>query len=397
MSGRREALRVLHAGALDSIHLARWVELTAELGHVPLVAGHLRRGFTAARLPPLASGPHRSWQLPWASTRGAQLTGRALHRALASLPNRMLEVPVWAAWLRRLTRRLEPDVVHAHWLPYWGAAAALAGTRPLVAGAMGSDVYMLDRVDRRLAEVALAGAQAVVAPSPHAAAVLGSRSRRPHSCIHLEPGIDLDAFRPPTEAGRHAARRAFGLGDGPVVLSFRAARPVYGLPLAIEAFRRLRQRRPDVQLLVVHGPIPLDEASKSALMSLDGGVRALGAVPHAQMRACYHAADVGLSVPTSDGSPVSLWECLACGTPAVCSNLPQLAARLGERSGVSFAERTPAAVAAALDAVLADRSEARALGLAGREWCKANVDGRESLRRLDRLYQGVVSSSGTRP
>jgi glycosyltransferase involved in cell wall biosynthesis len=309
----------------------------------------------------------------------------------------LVEVPVWAAWLRRLVRRLDVDVVHTHWLPYWGAAAGLARTKPLVAGAMGSDVYLLDGVERRLANVALAHAQVVVAPSPHATDALRARNGRPDRCVHLEPGIDLDAFRPPTGAERAWARHALGLGDGPAVLSFRAAGSVYGLPLAIEAFRRLRERRPDAQLLVVHGRIPLDGAAKAALMSLDGGVRVLGAVPHEQMRTCFHAADVGISVPSSDGSPVSLWECLACGTPAVCSQLPQLAGRVGERSGVLLAQRSPSALAAALDSVLTGASRGRALGLAGREWCQANMDRRDSLERLDRLYRAIASSSETQP
>src|SRR4051794_13090099 len=315
MTAERERLRVLHAGPLDSIHLARWVELTAELGHVPVVAGHLRRGFRAAELAASVDRAHRAWQLPWASRRGTQLTGRALHRALASLPNGLVEVPLWAAWLRRLMRGLDVDVVHAHWLPSWGAASGLARARPLVAGAMGSDVYLLEGVERRFADVALARARVVVAPSPHAAAALRARGVPANRCVHLEPGIDLDAFRPPSDAERGSARDALGVGGGPVVLSFRSAGPVYGLPLAIEAFRRLRTRRADAQLIVVHGPIPRDGATEAAIRSLGGGVRVLGDVPHAHMRTCFHAADVGISVPSSDGSPVSLWECLSCGTP----------------------------------------------------------------------------------
>jgi glycosyltransferase involved in cell wall biosynthesis len=394
-SRRRDRLRVLHAGTLDSVYLASWIQLTAQLGHVPLVAGHLHRGLTRApvRLP--AEGIHRSWQLPWASARGARITGRPLHRWLASLPNSLFEVPVWAAWLRRLASRLQADVVHAHWLPTWGAAGALGGTRPLVVGAMGSDVYRLDRAERWLADTALARAQAIVAPSPHATAVLAARSGRPGCCLHLEPGIDLDAFRPPRAGERATARRALGLAEGPVVLSFRGAAPVYDLPLVIEAFRRLRRRRHDAQLVVVHGRLPLDRAAKAALGKLGGVARVLGVVPHWRMRTCFHAADVGVSVPRSDGSPVSVWECLACATPAVCSALPQLTGRVGERGGVAFVRRTPDEIAGALDAVLADPPGARALGLAGREWCEANVDQRHSLPRVDRLYRHVASAGAT--
>ncbi|MEA2352549.1 MAG: hypothetical protein QOJ14_963 [Thermoleophilaceae bacterium] len=391
-----DPLRVLHVGPLDSIHLRRWVAATTELGHLALVGGHLRPGFGTSSWPaPALAQAHHSPQLPWASTRRARSTGSMVDRALAGLPNALIEVPLWARWLDRLVKRLRPDVVHAHYLHQWGAAAALAEARPLIAGALGSDIYLQDRVGRRFADAALARADVVIVPSPHGAAALRSRDLR-GSCRHLEAGIDLDFFRPPTEAERVAAREGLELGDGPVVLSFRGGGPVYDLPLAIEAFRRLRARRPAARLVVAHGPMPLDRRNAASLHGLNGSVRVLPAVPPDGMRRLFHAADVGVSVPRSDGSPSSVWESLACSTPVVASDLPQLAQRVGERDGALLVRRDPEAVMEALDRVLADRSHARALGRGGRAWCEANVDRRVTLASLDRLYRGLASAARAR-
>jgi glycosyltransferase involved in cell wall biosynthesis len=38
----------------------------------------------------------------------------------------------------------------------------------------------------------------------------------------------------------------------------------------------------------------------------------------------YNAADIGISVPYSDGTPSSVLECMACGTPVILSDLPSL-------------------------------------------------------------------------
>src|SRR5439155_16202339 len=135
---RMSRLTVLHAGPLDSVHVARWAEMTRTLGHRSVVAGHLRPGLAQA---PMAGPVHRAPQLPWASTRRAQTTGRLRHRAAAALPNAVVEARLWARWLRRLAAIVLPDVIHAHWLPGWPAAAALARVGPTVAGPMGSDVY----------------------------------------------------------------------------------------------------------------------------------------------------------------------------------------------------------------------------------------------------------------
>ena len=43
--------------------------------------------------------------------------------------------------LRRLLRRLAPDLLHAHYASGYGTTAALAGFHPLVLSVWGSDVY----------------------------------------------------------------------------------------------------------------------------------------------------------------------------------------------------------------------------------------------------------------
>ena len=48
----------------------------------------------------------------------------------------------------------------------------------------------------------------------------------------------------------------------------------------------------------------------------------LGNVPVERMPDVYRAADVVVSIPSSDSSPRSVWEALACGRPVVVSDLP---------------------------------------------------------------------------
>jgi type III pantothenate kinase len=115
----------------------------------------------------------------------------------------------------------------------------------------------------------------------------------------------------------------------------------------------------------------------------------LGDVPHADMPGYFRAADVGVSVPSSDAAPRSVWEAMASGLPVVASDLPQLRERLGDDTGAAFVPIEPEAIATALAELIEDRARREALGRAGRDWATANVDRREHVERLGRVYAEV--------
>ena len=50
----------------------------------------------------------------------------------------------------------------------------------------------------------------------------------------------------------------------------------------------------------------------------------LPGIPHDEMPAYLNAADVVVSIPVTDGTPVTLLETLACGRPIVVGDLPSI-------------------------------------------------------------------------
>ena len=98
-------------------------------------------------------------------------------------------------WIRSLVRRLEPDIVHAHWLCGYAFFAALAGASPLVAMAWGSDVFAAGRVKTlanrfalRRAAIAMADSQALL----DRLVELGAPSDR---TVLVNWGVDLTRLR----------------------------------------------------------------------------------------------------------------------------------------------------------------------------------------------------------
>ncbi len=357
-----------------------------------LAAGHLRRAMDAVQLDDVCSQV-RAIGLPVApSSREAERRwGPRGRRAAAAA--QIAELPVWAVWLRRLLAELEPDVVHAHLLDVWGGAATLARARPLVATAWGSDLYLRRGIRLRLGGLATRWADAVTVPEPAMAALIGAPVH------HVDLGVDLDRFVPVGNEQRQKVRAELGLGEGPLVFSFRAPTQVYRLELVVDAFELLSETLPEARLIVAHGPLPLSSPLADRLGELDraGRARVLGSVPHERMPTLLSAADVGISVPASDGSPRSVWECLACGTPVVLSDLPRIRDRIGDDRGALFTAAEPADVAATLATAIGGPGAAVAAIERGRPWVAAEADRAEHRRRLGRVYEEVaVDGAGSR-
>jgi glycosyltransferase involved in cell wall biosynthesis len=363
-------LRVLQLGPVYVSHTRRWAQHAAALGASVHVAGHVRAGRQAL-----------------------DFGGVAEH--VDVLPVERVGVESELAWLDEVLRRVAPDVVHAHWLPRWAHRAVCSGHPAVVVTAWGSDVYLATGDDRARADEALRGAAHVLAPSPHMLDAVRARGAPNGRSHHVELGVDVERFRPADAAQRARARDELGLpGAGPIVLSVRAPGELYNLDVVVDGFRRLREQVPAATLVLAHGAAELPPALGDAVRAV-GGIVA-GDVAYADMPRYVRAATVGVSIPSSDGSPNSVWEALACGVPMVVSDLPQIRARVAASDGLSLVAPRADAVALALREIVTDAPRHARMAAAGRTWAQANVDDREQLARLGAVY-AATSRSADRP
>jgi len=91
----------------------------------------------------------------------------------------------------------------------------------------------------------------------------------------------------------------------------------------VRAFIQARQANPDLRLLI-YGQGSQEESLRK-LLKQSGFLPDVyfgGFASFEQLPEVYHSADLYLSASHSDGSSVSLMEALACGLPAIVSDIP---------------------------------------------------------------------------
>jgi glycosyltransferase involved in cell wall biosynthesis len=363
---------VLVLGPRYSLHTRRWAEHAAEAGFRVEVGGEVSPGRETL-----------------------DFTGAADRVHDAPIPR---GVPIGSietiVWLRRLVRRVSPDLVHAHWAPGWGFWAAVARCRPLVVSGWGSDIYLQRGLSRVKATHAIRRADQVTAPSPALVKELVWRGADPTRTTLVDHGVDVRHFSPVDRGQREAARRRLGLEGGPWVLSFRGGLPHYNLDAAITSFKRVQRSVGGARLLLVHGGAPPSEAARRALASADLGdaIRIDGAIEHGRMPEYFRAATVGISIPSSDGSPISVWEGMACGLPMILSDLPQMRERLEGTGAARFVSIEEGAISEALRELLEHPSLLESMSRAGRKWVVENVDHLKGRERLAEVYERALEA-----
>jgi glycosyltransferase involved in cell wall biosynthesis len=362
-----ERLRVLVAGWLNSPHVVAWADAVVRAGHDVELAG---------RMAP--TWPELELTVPF-------------HRLPAGLPPPLRGLHM-SRELARVAAGYEPDLVHAHYLPEYGWMAARERLAPLVCSAWGSDVLGAGRIARLRSRRAIDGAALVLADSAHLARQVRALAGGDVRVEIVRWGLDLDRFSP-GDAG--AARVALGLDRvGPLVAGVRGLRPVYNPELLLEAFALVRRRRPQARLLLKH---PLDStpafvAEVMERLGLAESVTVLGNLPEKRLPDVYRAADVVVSIPSSDSSPRSVWEALACGRPVVVSDLPWAQDELEAGRHALLAPLRADAVAEAIGRALDDDALARRLSHEGRSLAAAELDPAVSAARIDSLYRSVVEA-----
>ena len=354
-------------GDASSVHTQRWAREMVARGHVVVVGTRLPAEIEGvAAVVPLQPGRD----------------GAGWFRALPAV--------------RRLARALQPRIVHGHYVTGYGLWAAACGWGPVVLTAWGSDILVTPRESalmRRIVGWSLRRADLMTADSQDALDAMGLHGDGAVAPRHeILWGADTDRFVP---AQRLTADKPDD--HGPLrILSLRSWEPNYNIDVLIDAVAALRSARPGRAVtleLLGGGP----DAAALQARALGAGLgpdvaRFTGRVGDAAMVAAMQAADVSVTVPSSDATSVSLLESLACGLPVIASDLPANRRWIDERAGLIVPVRDAGALTAALLALIDDPRRRQAMGAHNRALALREASRRVQMDRMDALYRQLPAA-----
>jgi L-malate glycosyltransferase len=279
--------------------------------------------------------------------------------------------------LARLSRELEPDLVHANSIRTGLIAAGAAARTRVPTIAHVHDRLPGGRVATLMLKSMVSGVDGLLACSSYAAEPLWALNpRKPVKVVHNP--VDVDRFCP-SVLSRQAARERLGLDETtPVLATVAQIIPWKAQDDAIRILAELKREWPDACLLLVGSPKFTSRAarydSEAYASELDRLVSSLGVQD--QVRFLGERDDVPEVLRAADILLVPSWAepFGMCMIEAMAMELPVLATEVGGpkevvtdgRDGLLLPPQAPAAWAAAASRLLRDREYRTAIGRAAR-------------------------------
>lgn len=383
-------MRICYLADGRYIHARRWLRYFSVNGH---------------EMSLLSFAPMTQQRIEAVETAGARYLGELSPFHL----KRFWRTAAQISRLRRLLREEKIDVLHSHFVGVNAWYAALSRFHPTVITVMGGDILGEDWKpgpdirERWLTPFALRNADLITCWSNNLVPVVRrySGGQVPIEVVH--GGVELDRFFP--GARPHYLLERLGLpGTARVILSPRLMRPLYNLDQIATAAHSVCAAVPETYFIFAVLPEAKDEAYETQVRNIfargpaNDRVRFVGAIPHDEMADYYRLADITISIPSSDGTPMSVLESMACGTPVLVSRIPHYDAHYieDEKTVLMVDPKNPEAVATALITLLQNDSLAQLIAAEAERRVRLSGSYESQMAKMNELYDKIYRVNGNR-
>lgn len=303
--------------------------------------------------------------------------------------------------LRKLIRKVRPDVVHMHSSKAGiiGRAAAWAERVPAVV----HTVHGLPFHDRQSAFVhrvyvilekwAAKRCHHLVAITPAMVEAFEAKSiAGPDKFTVIPSGVDLSRFEVNDDARTLARQRLNIAPDAPVIALLARLDALKGHDDLLDILPTLVESLPDIQLLFIGDGWRREYLEKRiAEAGVSERVRLMGLIPHEQMREILPVADVKVLPSYQEGQSRTLIEALLCGCGIVAYDVGGIGSIcINGETGRLVPVGDKRALADAIVWMIEHPEERRAMTERGRMLVREKFSADYMTRELERLYQRLL-------
>jgi glycosyltransferase involved in cell wall biosynthesis len=290
--------------------------------------------------------------------------------------------------VRMLIKKINPDILHAHYAKLNGAVAALTGFHPFVLTAWGSDVLIAPKsiIKRPFIKISVRKADLLTCDAEHvkeAMIKLGAEASKIHI---IRFGIDTKRFSP----GKTDEEIKNKLGaSNAIVISLRSLEPVYDVETLIKSIPLIIKEIPETKFIIAGRGVQeeyLKELAKN--LGVSKNIRFVGFLQNEEILKYLQISDVYVSTALSDaGLASSTAEAMACQLPVIITDSGENRKwiRSGE-NGFIVPVKNPQMLAEKIIYLLRNKDAREKFGNAGRKIIEKRDDYYREMEKMEGLY-----------
>lgn len=299
--------------------------------------------------------------------------------------------------LRAIINYEKPDVLHAGWVQTSGFLAALSGFHPYLLMPWGSDIifYSKNCLRNRVASrYAISRADMITTDCEYEKRILVEDFKYPAPRVVVMPwDVDLRFFH--KENRDPGLKKKLGLEGKKILLMMRIFRPEYGIVDFIRALPRVKAEHPEARALILgYGPLEKGLKETASSLGLDDFIHWTGYVPQSEVVKYINISDVYVSTSLRDGSSSSLLESMACGLPAVVTDIPGNTEWIEDgENGFVVKRGDTDSIAGGINRMLEDEAARLVMSARNAEKAGKNADFAKNFSKLEDMYRTLAGQA----
>lgn len=303
--------------------------------------------------------------------------------------------------IRRIVKSIEPDIIHCHNARGPGWYGAFSGRHPFLIHAYGGDILPAryqkkDYFPKIMTKYTCRKLDMMIVTGTHMIKGASHLKIQEDKIKVIPRGVNLKNYRMGLETSN--LREKLNIDNSaPIIFSprYQVNQALYNFDTIIESIHIVRKDFPNVVFIQLFDQCREKERVKLEKIAKDMRVlenyKMVKAVDNEQMPYFYNLADIMVSVPSTDGFPVSVLEASACGTPMIVTKLNYTAEWFVDgRNGILIPVRDHEKLAGAVVKLLKDKSLCENMIEINRKQVEEKADYENCMLELEHLYYELI-------
>lgn len=354
-----------------SIHTRRWVKYFVEKGYeVHLITFH---GVKKVK----------------------DIKNLTIHKTPFYNTSRLLGLLYAIPKIRALVRKINPDILHAHYLLHYGFCGALSDFHPLVATAWGDDVLISPQknpVYKKITRFALKKADLITCNGELMRKEINGLGVSLQNIRVIYWGTDVQKFK--RRYKNKEIKSKLGILNSPTIISLRNLEPEYDVESLVTAIPLVIKYVPEAKF-VIAGEGSQKARLKRLVKSLNvsDSVRFVGWISHDKLPQYLASSDIYVSTSLSDGGlSSSTKEAMACELPVVVTDLIVNRQWIEDgTNGFIVPIKDPKSLADKIIMLLKDEDLRIKFGKNGRNMVKNKLNFYKEMEKVESTYKGLIN------